>query len=166
MPKLDHFGFLAPYYDSLSEPKKPEKLCSLIGCPPDGRILDAGGGTGRVAQFLVSPTNQVIVADQSMKMLQQTKSKNRLRPACSLTEALPFEDATFDRIIMVDAFHHVKEPAANMPGVMAHIKTWREDCHPGAGYCQVRCQIGCSRGKVSLYAQSHTTGLKNFFALY
>ncbi len=39
-------------------------------------------------------------------MLQKAKSKN-LNCAQSQSEKLPFDDETFDRVIIVDAFHHV-----------------------------------------------------------
>ncbi len=107
-PFFDHFGLLAPLYEFFIKPKKPDNLCTLIDCPPEGMLLDAGGGTGRVAQFLSTHANRVIVADESHKMLRQAGSKGTLEPVCSLTESLPFADGFFDRIIMVDALHHVE----------------------------------------------------------
>ena len=107
-PLFDHFGILAPLYERFIQPKTPEKLCAIIDCPPEGLILDAGGGTGRVAQFLSTHANRVIIADESHKMLQQAGTKGTLEPVCSLTESLPFADGFFDRIIMVDALHHVE----------------------------------------------------------
>ncbi len=108
-PIFDHFGFLAPFYEHFIQPKTPQKLCDLVDCPPFGLILDAGGGTGRVSQFLSDHANQVVVADQSARMLKQTLVKESLRPVCTITEALPFQDDIFDRIIMVDAMHHVEQ---------------------------------------------------------
>lgn len=108
-PSFDHFGFLAPFYEHFIQPKSPQKLCTLVDCPPTGLILDAGGGTGRVSQFLSDHANQVVVADQSARMLRQTLAKESLLPVCTMTEVLPFHDDAFDRIIMVDAMHHVEQ---------------------------------------------------------
>ncbi|HPC05232.1 MAG TPA: class I SAM-dependent methyltransferase [Anaerolineaceae bacterium] len=107
-PLFDHFGFLASRYEHFILPKAPEKLCALIDCPPAGLILDAGGGTGRVSQYLSASTNRVFIADESHKMLRQASAKSGLKPVRSVTEALPFGEDLFDRIIMVDALHHVE----------------------------------------------------------
>jgi ubiquinone/menaquinone biosynthesis C-methylase UbiE len=106
-PRIDHFGFLAPYYERFIPPQPPEELLSLVKLPAGGVVLDAGGGTGRVAQFLHSKTVQVWVADESFDMLQEAQKKDGVLPVCSHTENTPFADHFFDRIIMVDALHHV-----------------------------------------------------------
>jgi ubiquinone/menaquinone biosynthesis C-methylase UbiE len=104
---LDHFDFLAPFYEKFIQPKDPQDLWQLVNLPARGALLDAGGGTGRVAQFMIGKANPVVVADLSFRMLRETRKKNGLQPACSTTEYLPYADGTFNRIIMVDALHHV-----------------------------------------------------------
>ena len=42
-------------------------------------------------------------------MLTQAQTKKSLFPVCAPTEILPFPDNTFDRIVMVDALHHVED---------------------------------------------------------
>jgi demethylmenaquinone methyltransferase/2-methoxy-6-polyprenyl-1,4-benzoquinol methylase len=107
MAGLDHFGLVAPFYERLFPLRKPERLIKFAGLPVEGPLLDAGGGTGRVAQALLSYACPVVVADVSLKMLRQAAHKNGLQQVCSHTESLAFPDSTFDRIIMIDAFHHV-----------------------------------------------------------
>jgi demethylmenaquinone methyltransferase/2-methoxy-6-polyprenyl-1,4-benzoquinol methylase len=107
MPLFDHFNFLAPLYEIFIPPKYPEEMCALLGLPVSGALLDAGGGTGRVAQFLVGQADPIVVADLSCRMLAEARRKSGLHPVCSHTERLPFPDGSFARIIMVDAFHHV-----------------------------------------------------------
>ncbi len=107
MPILDHFDFLAPIYDKVFKPSDRAWLLKLVDPPAEGRLLDAGGGTGRISQLLVDVTHQVVVADLSEEMLRQTWQKTGLEPACALTETLPFPDNTFDRCLIVDALHHV-----------------------------------------------------------
>ena len=104
---IDHFDFLAPFYEKFISPQEPKQLKELLELPVQGSILDVGGGTGRLAQFLVSSTTQVVVADLSFEMLQQAAQKPDLDPTCSQSEKLPFRDNHFERIIMVDALHHV-----------------------------------------------------------
>ena len=104
---LDHFGVLAPFYEKLIKPKMPEQLMRLAELPTSGVLLDVGGGTGRVAKFLVDQASEVIVADLSVDMLIQAKSKHGLNVVSSQSEILPFQSEYFDRIIMVDALHLV-----------------------------------------------------------
>ncbi|MCD6576635.1 MAG: class I SAM-dependent methyltransferase [Anaerolineaceae bacterium] len=107
MPIIDHFGLLAPLYETFILPKDPEELCTLADLPTSGALLDAGGGTGRVAQFMLEKAGHVVVADLSCKMLAEASQKEGLQPVCSPTETLPFPDHSFQRIIMVDTLHHV-----------------------------------------------------------
>lgn len=107
MPIFDHFDFLAPLYETFIPPKDPQDLWEFADLPVSGALLDAGGGTGRMAQFMNGKANPVVVADLSCKMLAEARQKDGLHPVCSHTETLPFPDGTFARIIMVDALHHV-----------------------------------------------------------
>ena len=107
MPILDHFGLLAPFYERFIQPQEPEKISQRLNLPVDGAILDAGGGTGRVSHALSGLAGKIIVADLSTGMLRQAIQKDGLRVVNAHTEALPFPDQSFERILMVDALHHV-----------------------------------------------------------
>lgn len=117
MPLIDHFGLLAPYYEKFIPPRKPEKLIELAGLPIHGALLDAGGGTGRVSQALQGLAERVVVADLSRNMLRQAVRQHGLKSVQSHSERLPFPDAYFERVIIVDALHHVysqEETAAEL----------------------------------------------------
>jgi len=103
----DHFSVLAPFYEFFIKPKPPETLASLIDMPRSGALLDIGGGTGRVSQYLTNGSALVVVGDPSRAMLRHTRHKSGLEAVSCLSENSPFLSCTFDRIIMVDAFHHV-----------------------------------------------------------
>jgi ubiquinone/menaquinone biosynthesis C-methylase UbiE len=107
MPLINHFDLLAPFYDRLIPPPDPEGLMECIGLPVSGYLLDAGGGTGRVSQLLKDKVSNLVVADLSSQMLREAIGKNGLRVVQSQTESLPFPGGSFDRVLMVDAFHHV-----------------------------------------------------------
>src|SRR5512139_2508595 len=85
---FDHFGFLAPFYDKLIQPKDPQEIREFGHLPTSGSLLDAGGGTGRVAQALRGQARMIVVADLSLRMLEQAHSKDGLRLACSYSERL------------------------------------------------------------------------------
>jgi len=104
---FDHFNFLAPIYDRVIQPKTPDTLTSLMKLSPPDLLLDVGGGTGRISQYFSGQVQQIVVADLSFKMLGMSQLKDGLSPVNSHSEKLPFPNETFDRIIMVDALHHV-----------------------------------------------------------
>jgi len=107
MPLFDHFNFLAPIYDRVIPLYNIDVLVKFIDLPINGWILDAGGGTGRVAKELVEYAGQVFIADLSKNMLDEANKKGNLCVVQSHTEKFPFPDDSFERVIMIDAMHHV-----------------------------------------------------------
>lgn len=107
MPIFDHFNILAPIYDRAITLNNIEQLIKHLDFPTGGSLIDAGGGTGRVAKALTANYSDVYVADLSYKMLLQAVKKGGLNALQSHTEALPFPDEAFDSAIVVDALHHV-----------------------------------------------------------
>jgi len=103
---MNHFDFIASFYDRLIGKADTERLRSLLKLPTGGVLLDAGGGTGRVSSALRSFVGELVVIDLSHRMLQQARHKGALWPVRAHAEILPFRDNIFDRIIIVDALHH------------------------------------------------------------
>lgn len=95
MKSLDHFALLAPIYDRIFQFVEPARLRELLKLPAEGWILDAGGGTGRVAEVLCGQAEHIVGADASAAMLRQTLEKPCLEATRSHAEQLPFPDATF-----------------------------------------------------------------------
>jgi len=122
MPLLDHFSILAPLYDRLISSPEKTKILELAMLPTEGSLLDAGGGTGRISQQLVGHAKQVIVLDASLKMLTEAMSKNGLRAVGSETEFLPFSDASFERVTMVDVLHHVAQQKRSLQEMWRVLK--------------------------------------------
>lgn len=106
---FDHFGLIAPIYARLGDYARVDRMAQLADLPARGRLLDAGGGTGRVARALRDKTDQTILADVSLGMLRFATPTALLNPTAAVTESLPFADESFERVIIVDALHHVAE---------------------------------------------------------
>jgi len=117
---FDHFDVIAPIYARVTY-SSLDKMRELAGLPVKGRLLDIGGGTGRVASALLDDVDEVIIADVSMGMLRQTH-RSTLKPVCSHSESLPFPDSFFDRVIMVDALHHVIDQPASAHEMLRVLK--------------------------------------------
>ena len=101
-----HFDWVAPFYDRAIPFARLERMLEILALPGNGWLLDAGGGTGRIAAALCSHIDRVIVADVSTGMLAQACAKGLIALNAE-TEHLSFPADTFDRVLMVDALHHV-----------------------------------------------------------
>ena len=102
-----HFDWLAPLYERVIPPADGEKMRRYVQPAPGLALLDVGGGTGRVARLLRDDFDRVVLADVSAGMLRQARAKG-LDCVQSVAESLPF-GAAFDRVLIVDAFHHLAD---------------------------------------------------------
>jgi ubiquinone/menaquinone biosynthesis C-methylase UbiE len=109
MSHFNHFDFLAPLYDRFIQPSDPKRMRSLARLPVIGNLLDVGGGTGRISYNLIDWVTRIVIVDSSMGMLSQAVKKSSFLAVCSYSEGLPFEDESFERVIIVDAIHHVND---------------------------------------------------------
>ena len=107
MTRFDHFDVIAPFYDRLFKLKDPTKIAQIASLPFSGILLDVGGGTGRIGKALNQLIETVIIADLSYPMLRQINTGTNILPSCMLSEKLALTGNFFDRVIIVDALHHV-----------------------------------------------------------
>ncbi|MBE0597261.1 MAG: methyltransferase domain-containing protein [Desulfuromonadales bacterium] len=112
-PMTWHFDLISPVYDRLLPAPDPQLWMELLRLPA-GRLLDAGGGTGRVAWELRRLCRQVVVADFSHRMLLQARDKEGLQPVQADVARLPFPDHRFDRALVADALHHFPDQRGAM----------------------------------------------------
>jgi len=118
---IDHFDALAPLYDRLIGPPDPARLRDLLDLPATGWVLDAGGGTGRIAVQLRALTGNLVLLDRSRPMLRQAQGKS-LWPIQGDVARLPFPDACFDRAVVVDALHHFPDQSAAIGELLRVLK--------------------------------------------
>lgn len=105
-PPFDHFGLISKVYEIFIRTPDVDPLVDLLGLEPGQRLLDVGGGTGRVTQTLTDQKANLFVLDPSEGMLRQAQSKGCCRVCIGRSEELPFPDGSFDRVLAVDSFHH------------------------------------------------------------
>jgi ubiquinone/menaquinone biosynthesis C-methylase UbiE len=103
---FDHFSLFAGLFDRGGPFTISESLLRILSLSVNDRVLDAGGGTGRIATSLRENVGDVLVEDVSRNMLRYAVQKG-LKSICAPAEALPFQSESFDRVIMMDALHHV-----------------------------------------------------------
>ena len=118
---LNHFDYLAAIYDRLLMHSDITQINTLLELPADCRLLDAAGGTGRVSHKLLASSGNTVVCDLSAKMLVKAQQKGMSTVQASV-ETLPFPDQSFDRILLVDAFHHIQHQAAAINELLRVLK--------------------------------------------
>ncbi len=111
---MDHFDWLAPLYDRVIQAPQDDTLSHLLNLPVRGWLLDAAGGTGRIAQRLLDQVDNIVIADGSLPMLSHALDKDCCVVVGSHTERLAFASGTFERVIVVDAFHHLADQTASV----------------------------------------------------
>jgi glycogen(starch) synthase len=88
---------------------KRRAVAAGLACSPRMRILDAGGGYGRVTGPFAG-RHDIMLADISEDMLAEAKERF---PALSVTQAnvrkLPFEDGSFDLVVALDLLCHLPD---------------------------------------------------------
>jgi len=105
---LDHFSSIAGLYNKLAKFNTSAAFLDWLSLSQDDKVLDAGGGTGRVAEAIHGRVKRAVAADISLGMLRYAARKG-LSTVCTPVEALPFRSNAFDRAIMMDTLHHVSD---------------------------------------------------------
>jgi ArsR family transcriptional regulator len=88
---------------------------SMVGLLRLGRVLDVGAGDGAVAEMLATRARSLTCIDSSDAMVEA--ARKRLAPHDHVNvvqgdmHALPFEDASFDQVLMLNVLVHANAPA-------------------------------------------------------
>jgi len=116
-----HFNLIAPFYDKVFGSMRHKQLMTHLDAQPGDILLDIGGGTGRVSQYLAGKGVKTIVVDPSPVMLKATREK-QLPGVRALAEQLPFATDSIQRILIVDAFHHFAQQELAAKELMRVLK--------------------------------------------
>lgn len=119
---FDHFDLVARWYDRLISKPEHDRLPTLLDAAAGALVLDVGGGTGRHATDLAARGARVVVYDLSPQMVRHARKKGLAAVLGSVLQ-LPFPDASIDRMLVVDAFHHfvLPTPAQAQPAAAAEL---------------------------------------------
>jgi ubiquinone/menaquinone biosynthesis C-methylase UbiE len=146
------FSALTRIYDPVihlttREGRFKQVLLEQAALAPGQRVLDLGCGTGTLALQVKEhePSAEVVGLDADPEMLEQARAKaGKARVELELTEGfsteLPYEDASFDRILSTLFFHHLDpEPKRRTareiarvlrPGGELHVADWGPPSDP------------------------------------
>lgn len=125
---MKFFNSIAPLYDSFmglfNQNRFLKRLMAGLSFEKGERLLDIGGGTGRLLEHLPSFLD-VVLLDSSPRMLERAKWRVDDFSSYELlhgrAEHLPFENHSFDYVICADALHHfegIRESLGEMVRVL------------------------------------------------
>ena len=112
---MNFFDFIVPIYEIIlhfGTKKTLKTLNELILLDKTDKVLDLGGGTGRISKFFVGRVKEIIVLDSSQGMIKECRKYPGLNCIKCSAEKIPFPDDYFNKIIIVDAFHHFQHQEA------------------------------------------------------
>jgi ubiquinone/menaquinone biosynthesis C-methylase UbiE len=122
MPNNFLFDLLGPFYDHVISPKEPDTLHLPLNLPADGWLLDVGGGTGRASVGLAQVVEHLVVCDLSISMLREAQAKGIQNLVQASATHLPFAAETFERIMVIDALHHMPDQKDTLGEMIRTLK--------------------------------------------
>lgn len=122
---MSYFDFVAPIYEIFHfGANKTFKILNELGkFQRTDKVLDLGGGTGRISMFFINKVKEIVVLDSSPGMIKKCQTHIGLSCVVGLAEKIPFPDDYFDKIIINDAFHHFKNQEAVCKEIKRVLKT-------------------------------------------
>ena len=122
--KIKFFEITAPFYEMIHFSGKKKIIKSVKKekfFNQKDRVLDLAGGTGRIAKILSWQVDEMIVLDASEEMLKQCRKKG-IKCKFGVAEKIPFPDNSFDKMLIIDAFHHFQDQAQAIKEIKRVLK--------------------------------------------
>lgn len=115
------------------------------GTLPGGRTLDVACGTGRLVAGAFESGGEAVGIDPSREMLGLCRwvyPDERFPLVRAVAETLPFQDASFDRVICQCSLDHFVEPHAFMEEAARVVKPGGRVVIALSNYESLSCQFG------------------------
>lgn len=155
-----------PFSNSVTAPQQLKCLSELItfsDLSENFTVLDYGCATGWLAMALAEmgmDAHGVDIAEKSIALARQRLKKHGLRRGASPSfevydgHTLPYPDAFFDRILVFDAFHHVRDVPRSLKEMSRVLK-------PGGRIAMSEPYFGHSCAPMSQFEMKNFTVIEN-----
>ncbi len=97
-----------------------EKIVQVIGADQRGKVLDLGCGDGDYSVRLKELGFEVVAGDMDVKRFKYAGKIDF--KVCDVTRRLPFEDGTFDYILLAEVIEHLSNPYEVMAEISRVLK--------------------------------------------
>lgn len=98
--------------------QRPEEVVSLLECPPGGRVVDLGAGTGYFLDLLsqaVGPEGRVLALDTEPSMVDWMHERivreqlRNVQPDTIAPDDPGLTPGSVDRVLIVNTWHHIED---------------------------------------------------------
>ena len=135
MSSYENYTETSKNYDKTREPVGTEIVVGCMAQAPVSldrtTVLDAGCGTGSYSQALLRHVGRIEAVDLNEGMLEVARRKlaeaeeeGRVSFNSAMIDELPFEDGTFDGVMINQVLHHLPDDASE--GFPAHRRVFEE----------------------------------------
>lgn len=87
---------------------KSEEIKEMLDLRGDEIVLDIGGGTGKLAEYLGDHCKKAYVLDESLGMLSKVKEGKNIIPVLGDALDTDFDSESVDVITVSDVLHHIE----------------------------------------------------------
>ena len=121
------------------------------------KVLELGGGNGEHLDFVKHDYDKYLVTDlKAPKLNTKWKSDNRIYCDIVNAEAIPYETASFDRIVVTCLLHHVSDPEKVLEEILRVLK------NEGVATIFLSCDPGMLVRFIRLLTTARAAKRKNF----
>ncbi|MBN2738053.1 MAG: class I SAM-dependent methyltransferase [Spirochaetales bacterium] len=109
------FDRTVPFYDGFMQRMglyQSATLINWLNLKGTEKVLDLGGGTGYNSHQLSSHCKEVVLLDESQAMVKKARKYKSFTCVRSSALNTPFQNNSFDIVVMADLFHHIKNQVA------------------------------------------------------
>lgn len=107
---MKEFDRVHKHYDSfinLFNLNKMDEIKAALELQGDEVVIDMGGGTGRLAEYLSQSCRVVYVLDESEGMLSRVKANTKVVTMLGSALDTSFDSCSVDVVVMSDVLHHI-----------------------------------------------------------
>lgn len=123
--KLKEFDRVHKYYDSfikLFNLNKMDEIRDVLELQGNEVVIDIGGGTGRLAEYLSQSCRVVYVLDESKGMLSKVRANSRVVTTLGNALDAPFDSNWADVVVISDVLHHIENQSALIEEITRVLK--------------------------------------------